>query len=282
LILKLLLMVLILWLQRAYYLYGAITTQFMRSNGMLYAASLAFFSLLALLPITLIGVVVFSHMPWALHLGNDLHNWLFQNLIAESAQSMQVYFDQLVAEVPQLSIKGYFLIGGTSIMMLFNLEGVYNQIWCISKARHSFIGFIVYAGAILSLPILLASVFFLKNIIINYWQHNHYIIMNVRLWFWVFSFWLTTVMFTLMNIFIPNCRVSLRAAFYAAILTSTLFILAKYLFTLYFEVYTSYTVLYGAMSMIPAFLLWLYTAWVIILLGACCSYVLTSIPSHER
>ena len=81
--------------------------------------------------------------------------------------------------------------------------------------------------------------------------------------------WATFIGF---NWLIPNARVPFRSAFWAGTLTAVLFELAKIGFAAYVSHVSYYHVLYGALSVIPLFLIWLYVSWLIILGGAifCC------------
>ena len=54
-----------------------------------------------------------------------------------------------------------------------------------------------------------------------------------------------------------------------------LFQISKKLFVLYFYLFPTYKVLCGAFVVIPLFLLWIYIVWLIVLLGAEISWLLS-------
>ncbi|MEM7622013.1 MAG: YhjD/YihY/BrkB family envelope integrity protein, partial [Planctomycetota bacterium] len=65
---------------------------------------------------------------------------------------------------------------------------------------------------------------------------------------------------------IPTTRVTFRSALVGAVVAGTLFEAAKALFGLYLQS-GGVERLYGAVALLPLFLLWVYVTWVIVLLG---------------
>jgi len=68
--------------------------------------------------------------------------------------------------------------------------------------------------------------------------------------------------------FVPNRRVSWRDAFIGAVAATIGFELAKRAFAIYVSNIAVYTTLYGALAVLPMFLLWIYVSWLITLGGA--------------
>jgi membrane protein len=58
--------------------------------------------------------------------------------------------------------------------------------------------------------------------------------------------------------------------------------LGKHIFGDYIRYFTSYETLYGAVSFIPALLIWVYFSWIIILGGACLTYILQNPAIEEK
>ena len=67
---------------------------------------------------------------------------------------------------------------------------------------------------------------------------------------------------------IPNTEVKFKHAFYGAIIATILFELTKWGFGLYILKFNSYQVIYGALSTIPIFIIWIYLCWLVLLVGA--------------
>src|SRR6201993_2655170 len=76
------------------------------------------------------------------------------------------------------------------------------------------------------------------------------------------------VALTLLYCLIPNCTVRWRdGAFGAAVATVAIEIL-KVGFSIYIGASSFYSTVYGALAIIPIFLLWMYISWMAVLLGA--------------
>lgn len=84
---------------------------------------------------------------------------------------------------------------------------------------------------------------------------------------------------------IPNARVALHSAAIGAAFSAVLWEAGKWAFTI-FVVQSAAQKLYGAIALVPLFLLWVYITWVILLFGLQISYVLQhfrafSLPDAE-
>jgi membrane protein len=87
--------------------------------------------------------------------------------------------------------------------------------------------------------------------------------------------------FTLAYRLIPNRPVPLRFALAGGVLATVLFELAKHGFAAYLRG-TTFEELYGAIAVIPIFLLWVWVSWVVILLGASIAATLSAFRYQPR
>jgi len=81
-------------------------------------------------------------------------------------------------------------------------------------------------------------------------------------------FLLEMMAFLLLYLVMPNVRVSLMHALVGAFVAVCLFELTKYGFQFYISNFANYEVVYGALSTLPVFLIWVYLSWVVALFGA--------------
>lgn len=85
---------------------------------------------------------------------------------------------------------------------------------------------------------------------------------------YLLPFILETVAFLLLYLVMPNVRVSFTHGLIGALVAASLFELTKKGFVLYLVNFAGYEVIYGALSTLPIFLIWIYLSWVVALLGA--------------
>jgi membrane protein len=74
--------------------------------------------------------------------------------------------------------------------------------------------------------------------------------------------------FFLLYLLIPSREVLWKDAFTGALTATVLLELSKSLFAWYVAAFPTYQTIYGALSVVPIFLLWLYIAWSTVLVGA--------------
>ena len=76
--------------------------------------------------------------------------------------------------------------------------------------------------------------------------------------------WLALVF---LYIFIPNTRVRFKSALFGGILAGTTWQLAQWGY-IHFQVgVAKYNAIYGTLALLPIFMVWIYTSWLIVLLG---------------
>lgn len=78
---------------------------------------------------------------------------------------------------------------------------------------------------------------------------------------------ITTAMFMLIYVVVPNTRVHLGPAFLGAVSAAVFWELGKNAFAAYVTWSATYARLYGSLALIPLFLLWVYVTWLIVLMG---------------
>lgn len=82
-----------------------------------------------------------------------------------------------------------------------------------------------------------------------------------------FSLCVSFVLFVILYCAVPNTKVNFGAACVGACFTAVLWEMAKQGFSLYVSYSTGYANLYGALALLPIFLIWVYLTWIIVLFG---------------
>ena len=96
---------------------------------------------------------------------------------------------------------------------------------------------------------------------------------------------LSTLALALLYALVPNQRVPWRYAFAGAFAAALAFEGVKHGFALYVQNVTTYEVVYGTLSALPVFLIWIYVCWLIVLAGAAVTATLTlaadAVPGND-
>jgi membrane protein len=85
--------------------------------------------------------------------------------------------------------------------------------------------------------------------------------------------------FMIAYVIVPYRRVRLRSAFLGAIVAGLMFQVLRWGFAVYIAAFPSYRTLYGTLSVIPIFLLWVYLVWCVVLFGG---EVVAAFPEWRR
>lgn len=247
------------------------------------AASLAYTTLLSLVPIGLVSFWILSIFPHFSSAGKEIQNFIFDNFIAHSAKIISDQLSIFLEKVSVLSWTNLLALIIFSILMIYDMVSAFNNIWRLRVRRNIALSFSFYSLVLLIVPI----IFGLLLVISSYLSKVPLIIDLGKITFLEKPFFILLpylaafIVFTVFNWTLPSCHVPFRNAVLAGIFTMILFEAVKYFFGVYLRLFPTYQVIYGALAAIPIFLIWIYMSWVIILLGALVCQVLTQgIPEN--
>uniref|UniRef100_A0A7V4N4M6 YihY/virulence factor BrkB family protein n=1 Tax=Thermodesulfobacterium geofontis TaxID=1295609 RepID=A0A7V4N4M6_9BACT len=151
----------------------------------------------------------------------------------------------------KFSLIAYFIMGSG---LLFQIEEILNRIFESSKRRNFMQRLIFFWICITVIPFLLFmpiySYFYLGKFF------NFFILL------------ILTLIFFLMYIYFPAKDVSKKDALIGALFSTILWALSSYLYSFYVKYAIGYSKIYGSLSAIPLFLIWLFANWLVFLLGA--------------
>ena len=187
---------------------------------------------------------------------------------------------------------GIFLGFGVLLLLwtLFNLtssiEGTFNQIWQVKRARPVSRQLTDYTAIIFLLPIFIVattglSIFiyqFLDTLSSDEMVLRPAVMLILKLSPWV----LTCLFFTGMFMYLPNTRVRFMSAFLAGVITGMAFQLLQWGYLNSQVWLTSYNAIYGSFAALPLFLLMCQIAWTITLFGCTLAYVNQNFKSFYR
>ncbi len=234
------------------------------------ASELTFTTLLALVPMMMVGLAIFTAFPQFAVLGERAQDFIFTNFVPSTGHIIQDQLNLWVHKTVQLSWIGIVSLLLTAIFVLFSIESAFNAIWRVKKSRGFIEAFFLYWGLLSLAPIALGACVWMVSYFFDISLLKSSVSSEfVRKMVWSgIIFVLTALWFTILYRVLPNRPSPRRYCFMAGGVSAVLFELARQGFAFYMARFSIYTFVYGALASIPIFLLWLYLSWVIILFGA--------------
>lgn len=231
------------------------------------AAALTYTSLLALVPLLTITLGILSAFPAFDQVRVSAQEMIFENFVPQVGAEVAQYLERFSANAGQLTAFGVIGLIVTAVLLLATVEGAFNDIWRVRESRPWLVRILSFWAILTLTPLLFAASLSVSNQLFAQADLSG----RVPLWTYIVGllpWFLEIVGFTFLYNVIPNRPVRLQDCFVGGIVAAVLFELAKFGFALYLTAFPVYTTLYGALSTIPIFLVWLYLVFSILLLGA--------------
>jgi membrane protein len=245
------------------------------------AGSLTFTAMLALVPLATVAFALFTAFPIFSSFQDSLQLFLADHLMPSQLNSQIFkYLNQFASKAKGLTTIGMILLFVTAVMTMMTVESAFNVIWRVRKARPIAQRILVYWAIITLGPILIgvslsiSSYLFTQSMTFTAAQRITPLIE------WALTgaaLPLTALAFTILYVYLPNCRVEWRDAVIGGVTAAIAFELAKRGFGYYVRRIPTYTAVYGAFAAVPLFLLWMYLCWFIALAGAMIASALPAI-----
>lgn len=253
---------------------AAVLSRFQESRCTENAAALTYTTLFAVVPMMTVTYSMLSAIPSLHGVSDTVQNFIFDNFVPATGAVVQSYLSDFSQQARKLTGVGVAFLLVTSFMMLRTIDGALNKIWQVDQVRRGVSGFLLY-WAILSLgPVLLGAGFILTSYLaslklvsdttafVGGWLGVERLLLRLM------PFLLSTLVFTLLYVAVPNRNVPLRHGLIGAVFVAFLVELAKAGFSLFISLSPSYQLIYGTFAAVPLFLLWIYLSWLLVLLGA--------------
>ena len=163
----------------------------------------------------------------------------------------------------------------TVLMLISNIELAFNDIWQVKRQRSVFRTVTDYITLLFFVPIVIVISSGLSIVVasINHHLSNVTVIgplMSFIIEFTPYLLW--SVAFTALYVFMPNTKVHLRSAIVPGIIAGVCMQAFQMIYVNSQLWISNYNAIYGSFAIIPFFLLWLQTSWIICLAGAELSY----------
>jgi membrane protein len=234
------------------------------------ASSLTFTTLISLVPLVTVMLAVFSAFPMFSSFQAALQTYFLQSLVPDNiAKPVLAALTQFAAKSNRLGTVGLVFLVVTALAMMLTIDRALNAIWRVRQPRPIAQRVLVYWSAATLGPLLLGVSLSLTTAVISASKGVVGVLPGGV------SLLLNTVEFALLAAamaglfhYVPNTHVRWRHALAGGVFVALGFEVAKRLLAWYLSLVPTYAIVFGAFATVPIFLVWIYLAWVIVLLGA--------------
>lgn len=246
------------------------------------ASSLTFTTILALVPMLAVGLALFTAFPVFGKFQDTLQRWLVDSLVPDSiSRQVMGYLTQFSRKANRLGSVGLVAVVGAALALMVTIERTLGQIWHVQRQRPLAQRILLYWSALTLGPVFLGSSLAISSYLVSV---SRAVVGDVlpggsRLWLDALEFVLLVACISGLYFYVPYTRVRWRHAITAGVMCGLGIEVAKKILTLYLAQIPTYSAIYGAFAAVPILLVWIYVAWVIVLLGA---VVASSLPELGR
>lgn len=241
-------------------------------NGFDSAAVLSFSTLFAIVPTLSLIFSVFSLSPYFVELQQYLESFLFEQLLPKNHEMVTQYIHQFVASAQKLKGVSLLFLLVAALFLFREVDNRILSIWGDKKKRLMGVNSLVYLLVLVLGPLLLASSLFATS----YLSASKLFMFVPMGGIFVSSLpiILSAVGLSLLYYFIPNERISFKNAVKSGFIIAFLLEILKSFLLIYINYFPVYELIYGTLSMLLLFMLWVYFFWVLVLFGASISVCL--------
>ncbi|MGE0875108.1 MAG: YihY family inner membrane protein [Burkholderiales bacterium] len=249
----------------------AAVKRFDEDRGFQTAGSLAFTTLLAIVPIITVALSLASAFPMFDDLVEEVRRLAIEHFLPQT-RGVEAIISQIStfrANAAKLTLIGLAFLVVTAVMLMLTVDDVFNRIFRVKRPRGLMRRVSVDTLLLLLGPVLVGGSISMTTFLVGYSlgmvRELDALMQDVlRAIPFIFTFIALVLLYKL----VPNRRVATPHAMIGAVLAGVAFEIAKRGFGWYIAQFPTYTVIYGAFAVLPIFLLWIYVSWVVVLGGA--------------
>ncbi len=242
--------------------------QISEAQLLMVSSSLAYTTILSIIPLLAVSFSIFQAFGGLEKLYGIIEPIILRNLAEGVDEQALARLRQIVGNIQggALGATGLVALILTSMALLNSAEKAINSVWHATKKRSLFEKVASYWLFITLGP--LAAAFIIGAATSSSMPLSRLVPGQAVI------FLITIGLFFSIYKWVPNRNVHWIPTLISAFITSVLWNLARVGYALYTETVVNYDRIYGSLSAIPIFILWIYIAWIIVLGGAALTAVL--------
>jgi membrane protein len=229
-----------------------------------YASSLSWSTLFSIIPLLVIFLSIFTQMPLFEDMYDKVEKLIFSNLLPTDSKMIMDYINTFMENSDKLGYVGAFYVTFAAIMFFKNYDYIVNDIFD-TPSRTLLQAIKPYLLLIIILPILMALSFFISSFIQGYLDKT-----SLTSFIHLYSFlpyFIVWMMFYVAYQLSANVHIEVSAALISSFIASLVWYMSKSAFVFYVVHNKTYESVYGSISTILFFFLWIYISWAIFIHG---------------
>ncbi len=236
-----------------------------------YASSLSWNTIFSIIPLLVILLYVFTTMPLFQEMYDNVQTLIFTNLMPTQSKEIMNYINTFIANSDKLGMVGVFYVTFAAIMFFKSYDYIVNDIFELPP-RGILKSIKTYLVLIVLLPTMMGSSFYLSSLMQSYLNKTE--ITSMIHLYSIIPFAIIWGAFYIAYQLSANIRIKKRAALTSSFIASLIWYLSKSGFVFYVIHNKTYASVYGSISTVLFFLLWIYISWAIFLHGLRFCYLL--------
>ncbi len=229
-----------------------------------YASSLSWSTLFSLIPLFVILLAIFTSMPLFHDYYNTIKSFIFSNLMPTDSKIVMTYINNFVASTDKLGLLGAVYVIFAVFMFFKNYDYIVNDIFD-TPSRTLWQAIKTYLFLLLIIPVLMGTSFYLSTYIQTYLNKNS--ITSMIHIYTMLPFLIVWMVFYIAYQLSANMHIEMQAAAISSFIASLVWYLSKSAFIFYVIHNKTYESIYGGVSTLLFFFLWIYISWAIFIHG---------------
>ena len=236
-----------------------------------YASSLSWSTLFSIIPLLVILLYLFTTLPLFSDVYDKVQQLIFSNLMPTQSEEIMSKINEFISNSGKLGWIGFFYVTFAAIMFFKNYDYIVNDIFELPP-RGIWKSIKTYLLLVVLLPSMMGGSFYLSSLIQRYLDKSE--ITNMIHIYYFLPFLIIWGMFYIAYQLSANKPIQRQAATTSSFIASLIWYGSKSAFVFYVLHNKTYLSIYGSISTILFFFLWIYISWAIFLHGLRFCYLL--------
>jgi membrane protein len=229
-----------------------------------YASSLSWSTLFSIIPLLVILLWIFTTLPLFDSVYQNIESFIFSTLLPADSKEIMNYINMFMENSHKLGYVGIFYVVFAAILFLKNYDFIVNDIFN-TPSRTLIEAIKTYLLIIIIVPVLLGFSFYFSSLIQGYLDKSS-ITSGIHLYYFL-PYLMIWMVFYILYHNSANTTITTSSALISSFIASLVWYLSKNAFIFYVVHNKTYASVYGSISTILFFFLWIYISWAIFLHG---------------